>query len=147
MQIAPHTKDEWISLLILPAKVFFLAFVLIVASKSPIEYRWPSLGEFLTPCFYWSGTFLLFGALVQAIVCRRGSATRTLVFIGVVSLGANFGFGVVVALAMGWLVWRLIYSNENRPAVSDEPIECMDCHAAISAGESRCSKCGWTFMT
>jgi len=148
MKLLPHTKDEWIGFVLLPAKVFYVAFVIVAISRTTYEFRWPAVGLYIGPCFYLSGPFLLFGALVQSIFCQRGAASHTLLFIGIVSCFAMFGSGFLLITLIIWLFWRLarlVRHPEPTNAEPTEPMECLDCHATIPAGESRCPQCGWTF--
>jgi hypothetical protein len=146
MQLSPHTKDEWIGFVLLPAKVFFVAFVLMTFTQHPsYEFRSPAVWQYISPCLYLSGPFLLFGALVQSIFCRRGSATQTLLFLGIVSAYAMFGPGFLLITLVIWIFWRSSRLIRPPAPTSVEPIECLDCHAVIPVGESRCPHCGWTF--
>jgi hypothetical protein len=96
--------------------------------------------------------FLLLGALVQSIFCRRGSALHTLLFLGFLSLsimlGSWLGFGGFFIPLVCWGFWRfshLVRRPEPINKETPEQIECLDCHATIPVGESSCLKCGWTF--
>ena len=145
MQLAPHTKDEWINFVLLPAKVFLVAFVLILSSPRTYIAFSPAVEQYISPCFYLSGPFLLLGALVQSIFCRRGSASHTLLFVGIISAYAMFGAGILLLTLVIWIFWRFTHLIRRPAPTSVVPIECLDCHAVIPAGESRCPHCGWTF--
>jgi len=152
MKIAPQTKDEWIGFCLLPAKVFYLAFFFIgflASSRYSFEFRSPICEAILKPCLFLSGPFLLLGALVQAIFCKRGSASRTLLFL---LAGYAFLFLMAISLALIlwvpflWVLWRFIRPTMQRKLTTiEEPIECINCHETIPSGECRCVKCGWTF--
>ena len=153
MQIAPHTKDEWIALLLLPAKVFLGVTLLWMISGYSFGAT-PEANRVLGVCFVLCVPFLLFGALVQSIFCRRGSASQTLLFLGFLSLsifvGSWLGRGGIFIPLVCWMFWRLARFVRHPAPTSTEPIEqieCLDCHAIIPAGESRCPHCGWTFKT
>jgi len=38
-------------------------------------------------------------------------------------------------------------SASDSPEDFVEPIQCLQCDATIDAGESKCSKCGWTYTS
>ena len=149
MQIAPHTKEQWFDLVLLPAKVFLVVAIVVLILRLRLQGLTPSANQVIGCCFLLSGPFLLLGALLQSIFCQRGSASRTLIFIGIVSAIAYssswWGGGGFLIMGAGWLMWRFIRSVEHHVSKSEEPIECLECHSIIPVGESRCSHCGWTF--
>lgn len=152
MQIAPHGKDEWIAAVLLPAKVFFAAFLFLSFLDFPINDAPQGTGKVLGVCFMSSPPILILGALVQSIFCKRGAATKTLLFFLFITVSAffmgRFGSGGVFIPVLCWIFWRLTYSIRQTERTSKEPaeqIECLDCHAAIPAGQSSCPSCGWTF--
>lgn len=148
MQIAPHKKDDWMALALLPAKVFLVTFILLAAGGFTF------LG--VTPVYWWcivlSGPLLLLGALVQGIFCQQGYASRTISFLGFLTLSVGMGSwlgvdGIYIPFVC-WLFWRIarrIRLPKPASAEPNEPIECLECHATIPVGDSRCPHCGWTF--
>jgi hypothetical protein len=150
MQIAPHTKDDWIALVLLPAKVFLVVILIWTIGGYPLGAT-QEANRILGICGALSVPFLLFGALVQSIFCRRGSASHTLLFLGFLCLSVYLGGwtrgGILIPLVC-WMFWRLARLVRHSAPTSTEltgQIECLDCHAIIPAGESRCPHCGWTF--
>jgi hypothetical protein len=152
MQIAPHTKDDWVALALLPAKVFLVVTMIWLIGGYPLGAT-PEANRILGFCLALSFPIpiLLLGALVQSIFCRRGSASHTLLFLGFLWLSIYLGSwirgGILIPLVC-WIFWRLarlIRHSTPTGTESSEQIECLDCHAIIPAGESRCPHCGWTF--
>jgi hypothetical protein len=150
MQIAPHTKEDWVALVLLPAKVFLVVTMLWMIGGYPLGAT-AEANRILGICSALSVPFLLLGALGQSIFCRRGSASHTLLFLGFLFLSVYVGVwirgGILIPLVC-WIFWRLarlVRHPAPTGTVPIEPIECLDCHAIIPAGESRCPHCGWSF--
>jgi hypothetical protein len=146
MQIAPHTKDEWIAFALFPFKVFTVAFLLILGCAPRSEFL-PAVAFAFVLCL----PVLLLGALIQGIFCERGSASRTLIFVCLilVLMFGDFRWGLpflLIAL-MGWLAWRIFRNVGHHKGTFEDLTECVACHAIIPKGESQCSLCGWTYKT
>ena len=89
MKVLPRTKDDWVALALLPFQVYAVAAlplfkVLRGFASVRIDGRSSDMHVFMA---VYTGYLLcipvlLFGAAVQAGICRRGAATRTLIFLG-----------------------------------------------------------------
>ena len=74
MNILPKTRDEWIA----------FPFYLLVHSEAVaqhVRYGTGALGMAVITGYMLSVVVLLIGALIQSIICRRGAATRTLLYV------------------------------------------------------------------
>ncbi len=156
MQIAPRTKDEWVAFVLLPAKVLALAFALLVCSSLGIDSGNRQFDAIISLCLLLAWPTLLFGALLQAIFCKRGQATRTLIFCaipafiflasGITRGGSSPAGGIILLAAMIWVMWRWIkINNRSQEQRTQVACECLACHKVIPIGESTCPKCGWSF--
>jgi len=148
MQLAPKSKEDWVDLCLVPAKVFAAVGVALTFLRVSAHGLSPTVASILAVGFWLSVPFLLFGALVQSIWCKRGSATRTLLFFGwlfAIVHGGVFLAGLIVMAPLGWLMLRFIRFTEQRAPGAQEPIECLECHAVIVVGQTHCRVCGWTF--
>ena len=89
MKILPSTKDEWIGFVFLPFKVYVVAalplfLIFTTFASTRLDGRWSGsdvrtgvyLGYLL--CI----AVLVFGTVVQAGICQRGAAARTILFVG-----------------------------------------------------------------
>jgi hypothetical protein len=52
-----------------------------------------------------------------------------------------------LAIYCFWNYRKIRILHLRSRTASEEPVECLECHAIIPIGESRCSHCGWTFNT
>src|SRR5262249_26367642 len=86
MTILPKTRDEWIALPLFPFKAWILTALPFYSAFSSyttaehVRYGTGSLGEVVIGGYMLSVPVLLIGALIQSIVCRRGAATRTVLY-------------------------------------------------------------------
>lgn len=156
MQIAPRTKDEWVAFVLLPAKVFALAFALLVCSSLGIDSGNRQFDAIISLCLLLAWPTLLFGALLQAIFCKRGQATQTLIFCAVpafvlmasgITRGGNSPAGGIILLAaMAWVMWRWIkINNRSKEKKPETECTCLVCQAAIPIDGKVCPECGWSF--
>lgn len=145
MQIAPRSKEQWFDLVLVPAKVCLVVFIVVIRLRLRFESPTPFADAVLSACLLLSGPVLLLAALFQSIFCRSGTALGTLLFIGLAYSIFWWGMGGILLAVAGWLMWRFIRHVQYDRPISEEPIECIECHAVIPVGESRCSHCGWTF--
>ena len=87
MSVLPKTRDEWIAIPLFPFKAWVLSafpFYLLVHSYAVaqhVRYGTGALGEAVIGGYMLSVVVLLIGALIQSIICRRGAATRTLLYV------------------------------------------------------------------
>jgi len=86
MTFLPKTRDKWIALPLVPFKVwavvaipFYLLFHAYSVSQH-VRYGTGELAEVVLCGYIFSVIVLLFGALVQSIICTRGEATRTIMY-------------------------------------------------------------------
>ena len=84
--VLPQSKREWAALLLFPFKAwvliafpFYVVFSSYVSSQH-VRYALGALGQTMIDGYILSIAALLFGALVQSIVCKRGTATRTALY-------------------------------------------------------------------
>ena len=93
MSILPKTRDEWIAVPLSPFKAWvLLAYPLYFIFREFVALRVTGgLGFLVTNGYVLSIAALLVGALIQSIVCSRGAATRTIVYvlIGIFILGCG----------------------------------------------------------
>jgi hypothetical protein len=86
MSVLPKTRDEWIALPLFPFKVWvlvafpFYLFVHSYAVAQHVRFGVGTLGMPVISGYLLSVIVLLFGALIQSIVCSRGTATRTVLY-------------------------------------------------------------------
>ena len=86
MSILPKTRDDWIALTLFPFKAWVvIAFPLYLffhsyAVAQHVRYGTGAFGEAVIGGYMFSVIVLLFGALIQSTVCRRGAATRTVLY-------------------------------------------------------------------
>lgn len=87
LKTLPPSQDEWVALRLFPFKAWVLIsfpFYLFFSSYSEIhrvQHAATELGEFVIGGYMLSILVLLFGALVQSIVWRRGAAARTILYV------------------------------------------------------------------
>ena|ERR1035441_8491517 len=86
MSILPKTRDEWVGLLLFPFKAWVLiGYPLYFMFRSYVAQHGMdgtrTLGQLVIGCYMLSVVALLIGALVQSIVCARGAATRTVMYV------------------------------------------------------------------
>ena len=93
MSILPKTRDEWIAAPLLPFKAWVLLgyalyFILRSFVTRPIAR---GMGFWVINGYVMSVGVLLIGALIQSIVCSRGAATRTILYVlvGIFILGCG----------------------------------------------------------
>jgi hypothetical protein len=86
LRLLPQTRDEWIALPLFPFKAwvvvafpFYVAFS-SYASAQHVRYGVGVLGEVMIGGYMLSILALLFGALIQSIISKRGAATRTVLY-------------------------------------------------------------------
>jgi len=93
MSIFPKTRDDWIAAPLLPFKAWvLLGYALFFILRPFVTHRvaW-GMGFWVTNGYVLSVGVLLIGALVQSIVCSRGAATRTILYV----------LGAIIILACG----------------------------------------------
>jgi hypothetical protein len=99
MKILPRTRDEWIALALLP----FKAYAVVALPLFMVFHRFASvrIDGRSSDMHVFMGTYtgyllriavLLFAAVVQAGICQRGAAARTLAFLGCAVLFLVFLF-------------------------------------------------------
>jgi len=82
----PKTLDEWLALALFPFKVWVLVALPFDAifgayvSAHHVRYGRTALGMGVMKGYMISVAILLMGALIQSVVCKRGTATRTLLY-------------------------------------------------------------------
>jgi hypothetical protein len=85
----PHTRDEWVGFALLPFKGYviaalplYLVFHGFISAR--IDGRSSSSHVFMAVYlgYLLCTAVLLLGALIQATICKRGAAMRTLLFVG-----------------------------------------------------------------
>ena len=93
MSIFPKTRDEWVAapLLLFKAWVLFaypLYFILRSFVTRPVA---GGMGFWVINGYVLSVGVLLIAALIQSIVCSRGAATRTILYVlvGIFILGCG----------------------------------------------------------
>lgn len=93
MSILPKTRDEWIAVPLLPFKAWvLLGYPVYFIFREFVAPRVAGGMAFLVINVYvLSVGALLVGALIQSIVCSRGAATRTILYvlIGIFILGCG----------------------------------------------------------
>jgi hypothetical protein len=93
MSIFPKTRDEWIAVPLLPPKAWVLfAYPLYFILRSFVAQRVAGgMGFLIVYGYVRSVGVLLIGALIQSIVCSRGAATRTILYVllGIFILGCG----------------------------------------------------------
>ena len=93
MSIFPKTRDEWIAAPLLPFKAWVLiAYPLYFILRSFVAHRVAGgMGFWVINGYVLSVSVLLIGALIQSIVCSRGAATRTILYVlvGIFILGCG----------------------------------------------------------
>lgn len=147
MQIAPHTKDGWITLALLPAKLFLVAWLVLAIGGFPLKY----VTEGPVICLHLTVPYLLLGALIQRLYCRSGAAVQTLCFVAFLALSVFLGIlferGGIFFPLVCWLFWCLVVLIRRPESAVGESteLECLECHKVIPTKESQCPHCGWTF--
>jgi hypothetical protein len=95
MSILPKTRDEWIAAPLLPFKAWVLfGYPLYFIFRSFVAQRvGGGMGFWVINGYVLSVGALIIGALIQSIVCSRGAATRTILYVlvGIFILGCGFG--------------------------------------------------------
>jgi hypothetical protein len=93
MKVLPGTRDEWVALVIFPFKGYVAMGVPVLLvgrfwfrRHNPPYIRCPEATYGVCQGYFLCVVALLLGALVQAMFCRRGDATRTLLFLGLALL-------------------------------------------------------------
>jgi hypothetical protein len=88
MRIIPTTRDEWVALALFPFKAYVVMGLPVLAfmrawfgRKVPSYVRFPEATHAVSEGYFLCVAIFLLGAAVQAIICRRGSATVTLGFL------------------------------------------------------------------
>ncbi len=93
MNIFPKTRDDWIAAPLLPFKAWvLLAYPLYFILASFVARRAAmGMGFWVTQGYVLSVGALTIGALIQSIICSRGTATRTILYVllGIVVLGCG----------------------------------------------------------
>jgi hypothetical protein len=93
MSILPKTRDEWIAAPLFPFKAWvLLGYPLYFILGSFVARRAAAgMGFWVTNGYVLSVGALIIGALIQSIVCSRGTATRTILYVllGVFILGCG----------------------------------------------------------
>ncbi len=93
MSILPKTRDEWIAAPLLPFKAWvLLGYPLYFIFRSLVAQRLAEgTGFWVINGYVLSVGVLLIGALIQSIVCSRGAATRSILYVlvGVFILGCG----------------------------------------------------------
>jgi hypothetical protein len=86
MTILPKSREGWIALPLFPFKAWVLLafpFYLLFCSYAHAQhvgYGTGTLSDAVVGGYMLSVVVLLLGALLQSIVCSRGTATRTIVY-------------------------------------------------------------------
>jgi hypothetical protein len=86
MNILPKTRDEWIGLPLFPFKAWVaIAFLFYLFARALVfgQYARHGTGEFsqiVMLGYMVSVPVLLFGALIQSLICDHGAATRTALY-------------------------------------------------------------------
>ena len=83
MRILPLGKDEWINLLLLPFKTYVVAIPIVGHILSLIvqgSWRSRAVANLIQSGFFFCVPILLFGALLQATICKRGESLKTVCF-------------------------------------------------------------------
>jgi hypothetical protein len=95
MNIFPKTRDEWIAAPLFLFKAWvLLAYPLFFILRSFVAHRAAGgMGFWVINGYVLSVGVLLMGALVQSIVCSRGAATRTILYVlgGIFILACGLG--------------------------------------------------------
>lgn len=84
MKIVPSGRDKWVALAILPFKAFVVIVPLLGHLLALVIYgQWRSreLTNFIQLSFFLAVPMLLFGALIQAVACKKGESLKTLCFV------------------------------------------------------------------
>jgi hypothetical protein len=96
MSILPKTRDEWVAAPLFPFKAWMLAgypvyFIFRSYVARHVLDGTRGFWQLVVAGYELSVVALLIGALIQSIVCSRGAATRTILYVlvGIFILGCG----------------------------------------------------------
>ncbi len=88
MRMIPNTRDGWVALVLCPFKAYVvMGLPVLVLMKAwfgrnlPSYVKYPEATYAVCEGYFLCGAILLLGAAIEAVICRRGSATLTLGFL------------------------------------------------------------------